>query len=197
LKSVESEPYKLAGLRVIIIEDESMLAFCLGEVVEEEGCVVAGMAETVADARTLVATTAFDVAIIDLHLRDEKADDLAASIVRGGHAIIISTGSDASKVPAEFHEWPILRKPFTDAAIFSAIKAAAATRSLQAGAQASLGRSTVLKRPTWLERRGAAGTHYGSAPIVSIFRTCSPPIDASYSWAPSQDYECDVDKGIA
>jgi DNA-binding response OmpR family regulator len=134
LKSVESDPYKLARLRVIIVEDESMLAFCLGEVVEEEGCVVAGMAEKIADARILVATATFDVAIIDLHLRGEEADDLAASIVRSGHAIIISTGSDASKVPAEFHKWPILRKPFTDAAIVSAIEAAAATRSLPASA---------------------------------------------------------------
>jgi DNA-binding NarL/FixJ family response regulator len=113
---------------------EPMLALCLSEVVEDEGCVVAGMAETVADARSLVATATFDVAIIDLHLRGEQADDLAASIIRSGHAIITSTGSDASKIPAEFHEWPILRKPYTDAAMVSAIKAAAATRSLPARA---------------------------------------------------------------
>jgi DNA-binding NarL/FixJ family response regulator len=91
LDPVESDSSALAGLRVIIVEDESMLALCLSEVVEDEGCVVAGMAETVADARILVATATFDVAIIDLHLRGEQADDLAASIIRRGHAIIIST----------------------------------------------------------------------------------------------------------
>jgi DNA-binding response OmpR family regulator len=133
LEADESDTDALAGLRIIIVEDESMLAFCLSEVVEDGGCVVAGMAETVADARNLAATATFDVAIIDLHLRGEQADVLAASIIRGGHAIIISTGSDASMVPAEFHEWPILRKPYTDAAIFSAIKAAAAVRSLVVG----------------------------------------------------------------
>jgi DNA-binding response OmpR family regulator len=132
LESGESDTHALAGLRVIIVEDEAMLALCLSEVIEEEGCVVAGMAETLADARILATTATFDVAIVDLHLRGEQADDLAASIVRSGYAIIISTGSDASKVPVQFHEWPILRKPFTDAAIFSAIKAAAATRSLLA-----------------------------------------------------------------
>jgi response regulator of citrate/malate metabolism len=134
LESGESDSYALAGLRVIIVEDEAMLALCLSEVIEDEGCVVAGMAETLADARMLVATANFDVAIIDLHLHGEEADDLAASIALSGHAIIISTGSDASKVRAEFHKWPILRKPFTDAAIFSAIKAAAAVRSLLASA---------------------------------------------------------------
>jgi len=54
---------------------------------------------------------------------------LAASIVRGDHAIVISTGSDASAVPAEFREWPVLRKPFTIAAICTAIRSAAAIHS--------------------------------------------------------------------
>ncbi len=102
-----------------------MLALCLGEVIEDEGGVVAGVAETVAAARVLVASATFDVAIIDLHLHGQQADDVAESIIRSGRAIIISTGSDASEVPARFQEWPILRKPYKDAEIFSAIRSAA------------------------------------------------------------------------
>jgi DNA-binding response OmpR family regulator len=140
LESGDSDVSALDGLRVIIVEDEAMLALCLSEVVEDEGCVVAGVAETVAEARTLAATATFDVAIIDLHLRGQQAYDVAASIIRNGHAIIISTGSDASKVPAEFHEWPILRKPYNDVAIFSAIKSAAAIQLLLASATPTLPR---------------------------------------------------------
>lgn len=130
MESNETDASALAGLRVIIVEDEAMLALCLREVIEDEGYVVAGMAETVAEARTLAETAAFDVAIIDLHLHGEKADDVAASILGSGRAIIISTGSEATEVPARFHAWPVLRKPYKDIAIFSAIKSAAAMRSL-------------------------------------------------------------------
>lgn len=131
LKSAERDACALAGLRVIIIEDEAMLALCLGEVIEDEGFVVVGTAGTLAEAHSLATTAAFDVAIVDLHLYGQKADDVAASIVRSGHAVIISTGSDASAVPAAFHQWPVLRKPYGDAEIVSAIKSAAETRSLQ------------------------------------------------------------------
>src|SRR5664279_605045 len=53
-----------------------------------------------------------------------------ALIIQSGRAIIISSGSDASEVPAEFQDWPVLRKPYKDIEISSAIKSAAATRSL-------------------------------------------------------------------
>ena len=129
MDSSESDAYALAGLRVIIIEDEAILALCLGEIIEGEGCVVIGTAGTLGDALRLAETTTFDLAIIDLHLDGQQAHDIVASIIRSGRAIIISTGSDASEIPAEFHEWPVLRKPFANAAICAAITSAVAIHS--------------------------------------------------------------------
>jgi DNA-binding NarL/FixJ family response regulator len=114
----------LTGLHVIIIEDEDILAFCLNDVVEDAGCVVVGVAGWLDEALSLAATATFDVAIVDLQLHGQNAYAVAASIVSRGRAIVVSTGSDASEVPAEFHEWPVLRKPYKDAAILSAIKSA-------------------------------------------------------------------------
>ena len=107
----ESDACALAGLRVIIVEDEAMLALCLGEIIEGEGCLVIGTAATLGEALFLAETATFDLAIIDLHLHGQQTNEVAASIIRSGHAIIISTGSDAFEVPAEFHEWPVLRNP--------------------------------------------------------------------------------------
>ncbi len=129
MDSSESDACALAGLRVIIVEDEAMLALCLGEIIEGEGCLVIGTAATLGEALFLAETATFDLAIIDLHLHGQQTNEVAASIIRSGHAIIISTGSDAFEVPAEFHEWPVLRKPFANAAICAAIKSAAAIHS--------------------------------------------------------------------
>lgn len=129
MQTIERPEFALAGLRVIIVEDEPMLALCLGEVIEDEGCVVVGKAETIDTARALAATGVYDIAIVDLHLHGKEASDVAASIISSGHAIVISTGSDSTAVPVAFQRWPVLRKPFADAAIFAALKAAAEIRS--------------------------------------------------------------------
>lgn len=130
LESDESTAFALPGLRVIIVEDEAMLAVCLGDVIAEEGCIVVGTAGTLAEASVLAATANFDIAIVDLHLHGQQADEVVASIIRSGRAVLISTGSDASEVPVAFRAWPVLRKPYNDDAIFAAIKSAAATRAL-------------------------------------------------------------------
>lgn len=127
----EREPNVLAGLRVLIVEDETMLALCLGEVIEDEGCVVVGTAGTIDEAQDLAETATFDLAIVDLHLHGQEANDVAASIIQSGRAVIISSGSDASEVPVQFQDWPVLRKPYKDIEIFSAIRSAAATRTLK------------------------------------------------------------------
>ena len=118
----------LTGLHVLIVEDEPMLAICLGDVIEAEGCVVAGTVGTVAGALALVATAAFDVAILDLNLHGEPVGPIAAAIVRGGHAVVFSTGSGASDVPAEFQGWPVLCKPYSDEAVFAALASATGDR---------------------------------------------------------------------
>ena len=47
------------------------------------------------------------------------------------------------------------------------------------------------------ETSDAVGQRACGRGIVSIFRTCARPIDATYRWAPAQYSECDVDIGIA
>ena len=129
METTEYPQLSLAVLRIIIIEDEVMLALCLGEVIEDEGCVVVGTAGTLKAANALAATGAYDIAIVDLHLHGKPANDVAATIIRSGHAIVISTGSDSTGVPVEFQQWPVLRKPFANAAIFAVLKCAAEIRS--------------------------------------------------------------------
>lgn len=111
----------LAGLRVIVIEDEPMLAMCLVDTVEDEGCVVVGTATNVTDALALVATSAFDVAVLDLNLYGQTVGAVASAIVQAGRAIVFSSGSGEAEVPTGFQTWPVLSKPYTDAALFAAL----------------------------------------------------------------------------
>ena len=114
----------LTGLRVLIVEDEPLLALCLGEVVEAEGCVVVGTASTVAEATTMVATATFDVALLDLCLHGRPVGAIATAIIERGCGVVFSTGSGASDVPAAFQGWPVLCKPYKDQDLFAALTSA-------------------------------------------------------------------------
>ena len=59
MDSGESDACALAGLRVIIVEDEAMLTLCLGEIIEGEGCLVIGTAATLGEALFLAETATF------------------------------------------------------------------------------------------------------------------------------------------
>ena len=123
----------LTGLRVLIVEDEALLALCLSDSLEEKGCVVVGTAGTVDEALALLANTDFDVTILDLNLCGKPVDEVATAIIERGRAIVFSTGSGPSSVPGEFQGWPVLSKPYLDEAVFVALATAAAARGPEAG----------------------------------------------------------------
>jgi len=120
----EQTTASLTGLRVIIVEDEVLLAMCIRETIEDEGGIVAGTAQTVDQAATLVSIAEFDVAILDLCLHGKPVGTIAAAIVGRGCAVIFSTGSNASDVPVEFQGWPVLCKPYMEKDIVAALRAA-------------------------------------------------------------------------
>lgn len=102
----------LAGKRVLIIEDEGMLRLQLADTLEEMGCLVAGMASTVADAEGLARTTSADFAVLDLNLNGRLAYPVADILVARGIPFVISTGYGSAGVEPRFRDTPALRKPF-------------------------------------------------------------------------------------
>jgi CheY-like chemotaxis protein len=111
----------LAGLRVVLIEDEPILALCLSELIEEHGGIVVGTQGSVAGALELVGAVDFDLAVLDLNLHGERVDAVAQAVTAGGHAMILSTGSGPSDIPAAFKGWPVLTKPYSDDDLLGAL----------------------------------------------------------------------------
>ncbi len=114
----------LTGVRILIVEDEPLIAMCLSELVKDEGCVVVGICATVAESLALIATTSFDVVVLDLNLHGEPVTSIASAVLQAGKAIVFATGSSASDVPADLQAWPALTKPYSDQAVLSALSTA-------------------------------------------------------------------------
>ena len=103
---------RLNGLRVLVIEDETLLSMLLEDMLSELGCVIAGSASTVASALKAVDATAAGAAVLDLNLGGEKSDAVAEQLAARGVPFVVATGYGDDRVPDPWRNRPILQKPF-------------------------------------------------------------------------------------
>lgn len=61
---------RTAGLSVLVIEDEVLIAMLLEDMLEEAGCTLVGPFASVSQAMAALPDTAFDVALVDMTLSD-------------------------------------------------------------------------------------------------------------------------------
>lgn len=122
-------------LRVLAVEDEAMIRMVLVDMLAELGYEVAE-AGGVAQARTLLETTDFDVLVTDITLPDGSGIDLAleATSQKPSLGVVVASGlaADATTWPAA---WIVLAKPYNEDALKSAI------------VQTGLDRSPLLASP--------------------------------------------------
>lgn len=102
----------LAGLRVLIVEDEPLVAKFLEELVTELGCVVAAVASNVDEATEKVSSTEFGMAILDLNLNGARAFRIAESLARKRVPFVFATAYGRGGVPQGWPRVPVLAKPF-------------------------------------------------------------------------------------
>ena len=105
---------RLAGLRVLVVEDEWLIADELRRILVDRGCVVVGPASRVADALALVASETFQAALLDANLAGDSAAPVADALKASGKPFAVVTGYDRSQLPSDLmRDAPRVRKPFT------------------------------------------------------------------------------------
>jgi len=99
---------------VLIIEDEPLIAMMLEDFLEALGHRVAGTADCVSEAIDQIDGGAFDVAILDVHLRGGEASwPVADALASAGRPFVFATGGVIGDLPAAHRAAPLLSKPFT------------------------------------------------------------------------------------
>ena len=103
----------LAGLRLVVLEDESLIAFMLQDLLSDLGCVVIGPAGNVRSALAYLKTGEIDAAILDINLGGgERSYPVAEALVARKTPFIFITGYGALGVDERFKHVPVLQKPF-------------------------------------------------------------------------------------
>lgn len=105
----------LNGRRVLVVEDEMIVAMFLQDALHELGCEVAGAVGRVDQALDIVARQHVDAAVLDLNLgRGEDSYPIAAALASRGVPFAFSTGYGEKGLRADYRDRPILTKPFKD-----------------------------------------------------------------------------------
>jgi CheY-like chemotaxis protein len=102
----------LRGRRVLVIEDETLVAIELESLLRNNRCNVLGPAETVERAITLIDGGQPEAAVLDLNLSGESALRVAAALNARGVPFVVVSGYSKTQWPApELSRAPWLAKP--------------------------------------------------------------------------------------
>lgn len=98
--------------RVLIVDDEALIAMMLSDLLTEYGHETVGPAHTEDQALKLVASTRIDAAILDVTLGDHDCFAVAEALGKRGVPFAFATGHGAHSMPDAFRTHLTLSKPF-------------------------------------------------------------------------------------
>ena len=108
----------LAGLRMLIVEDEAMVAMMLEDQLMEMGCVVVGVAGTVSEGLAKIENAdELDAAVLDVNLGGEKVFPVAEKLAERGVPFIFATGYGTAGLAPHLANTPTLAKPYSPKAL--------------------------------------------------------------------------------
>jgi len=112
-----------AGARILIVEDEALIAMLLEEMLTDLGYELAGTAATLAQALELAEATELEGAILDLSLGGEKSLPVADVLAARGIPYMFASGYGRSGLEEPYASRALLRKPFDFDELEAALKA--------------------------------------------------------------------------
>lgn len=111
----------LAGRRVLVVEDESLVAMLLETILEDMGCTPVGPAANIEDGLTMAGGEQLDAALLDVNVAGRTVFPVAEALKSRGVPFVFSTGYGEGGLPEHWRGQPTIQKPFTEAAVRDAL----------------------------------------------------------------------------
>ena len=118
----EAEP--LAGLKILVVEDEAIISFLIEDMLLSLGCASVMHAGAVKQALIALAEQTPDAAVLDVNLAGEPGYAIAEKLEEGGVPFVFATGYGEGGLPARWREKPVIQKPFTLESLEAALRSA-------------------------------------------------------------------------
>ena len=113
-----AEPFHaglLTGRRILVVEDEPLVAMDLVMELDEVGAKVICVARTLNEALAAAKASEVDLAILDGNLDGDPVDAVASTLAERGVPFCFVSGYGPEHLPADFRQMPLVQKPFNGA----------------------------------------------------------------------------------
>lgn len=120
---MQGSEYALDGLRILVVEDEALIAMMLEDLLKQAGAIVLGPVNTAAQALTLVEQNSLDCAVLDYKLVDGSSVTVADALVKRDVPFVFASGCKPSVIDSRYPNAPFLEKIFDRADLLPAIYA--------------------------------------------------------------------------
>lgn len=118
------DPDVLKGLRVLIVEDETLISMLFEDILAEFDCEIVGPAFNIRQATELATEAEIDAAVLDVNLGGDPIFPVAEILATRGVPLIFSSGYGATGLPDRWQNQPTLPKPFTSNEVAEALRQA-------------------------------------------------------------------------
>ena len=107
-------PAQLAGLRVLVVEDEMMVSMLIEDMLGDLGCHVVGPAARLEEALSLAQHAELDCAVLDVNLGGQSTFPVADLLREKGAPFAFATGYGDAGLREVDRTSPVLQKPFRE-----------------------------------------------------------------------------------
>lgn len=112
----------MSGLRILVVEDEAMIAMLVEDMLCDLGCVPVGPAYDIEQAIRLVQSARFDAAILDVNLAGRQTNPVAKVLHDRGTPFLFATGYGPAGIDSQFSKHLVLTKPFQQSELERTLK---------------------------------------------------------------------------
>lgn len=124
----------LPGRRVLVVEDEPLVAMLVQDILTDAGCVVVGPAAHLSEALRLARNGDLDAAVLDVNLSGDTTYPVAELLRDRAIPFVFSTGYGESGIRPDFAGRPTIRKPFDEKVLLARV-AGLLEREAEAGSR--------------------------------------------------------------
>jgi CheY-like chemotaxis protein len=129
-RATESSPDRdsslssLLGVRVLVVEDEMMVALYIEDTLSELGCEVIEPAHTLGEAMARIDEHEVDAAVLDINIAEHEVYPVAERLASSGVPFIFATGYAPESIRENWRDHLIIRKPYHAEQLRSALEQA-------------------------------------------------------------------------
>lgn len=117
----DSEFQNLQGKRVLIVEDEMLIAIEIESSLTQYGCHIVGPAQSIEIAESLINSTQVDVAILDVNLNGQLVAPVIENLRTKNISFLLLTGYDIPNLPLSIENYHVVQKPFTSDSLINSL----------------------------------------------------------------------------